>query len=326
MLRDANFSHMVGTGHRVFLIMPFALTPTYKILADTIRDVLDRYGIATVRADDRQSAATLWESLQKDMDSCSHAIAIVDDRTKSGINKNVLIETGYMLARKAGVLLLKDRTLASLPTDLLGHLYRTFDPKNVKKTTTKAVVEWLRDQGLAKRPSEKLVVFVSHGGTCRCAMSKAILLNAFKGRTLPFDLSVMSLAAIFGERQGASKSARSIVSKAFGEDILENHRVRKRYPALADEADLILCASADYKQYFPESKTHTIGEYFGKPGNIQNPWPDQDDEISSRKYKDCFEQLRALIEPNSERILRDLQGMALSSHVPLKRAKKRALA
>jgi protein-tyrosine-phosphatase len=307
-LRDANFAKLVGSGHRALLMTRFSSEKKYKTLEKAVRDVLYAYGIKAVRADDRFSAPTLWESLKNDMDGCSFGIAILDEKANSGINPNVLVEIEYMLARNASLLLLKDRKLKRLPSDILGHLYREFDADHMEETTKRAVLEWLRDQGVAKREGEKLVVFVTQGGTCRCAMSKAILLQSLRGRTLPFDLSVMSLAARYGEARGASSGARDIVKAAFAEDILEHHQVRKLYPALCKEADLILCAEATLKQGFPEEKTTTIAEFFGGSGDIVNPWPSNGSAQAALRYKRSFEQLRELIMPRGDNVIAYLSG------------------
>ena len=50
-----------------------------------------------------------------------------------------------MLGRGKQVLLLKDKVLDSLQTDLFGSLYREFDLTDYKKSIRKEVQEWLKD-------------------------------------------------------------------------------------------------------------------------------------------------------------------------------------
>lgn len=53
-----------------------------------------------------------------------------------------------MLGLKKPVLLLKDKTLHALQTDLVGRLYRPFDPQNPGATIPKQVEAWLEDKNL----------------------------------------------------------------------------------------------------------------------------------------------------------------------------------
>ncbi len=54
-----------------------------------------------------------------------------------------------MLAMGKPVCLLKDRTLSTLHTDLIGKLYRPFDPQDIARTVAEVLPKWLRDKGLA---------------------------------------------------------------------------------------------------------------------------------------------------------------------------------
>jgi hypothetical protein len=65
--------------------------------------------------------------------------------------KNLFLEVGYMLGLGKEVLVLKDKTLRALPTDLIGRLYREFDTRSVGNTVPAEVERWLTDKGLAKK-------------------------------------------------------------------------------------------------------------------------------------------------------------------------------
>lgn len=105
----------------------------------------------------------------------------------------------------------------------MGHLYKEFDATNIATTIRRAVDAWLRDVGIAKSTAEKLVLFVSYGGTCRCAMSKIVARRAFEGRNLPFSIRFESMAARYGASGRASNGARKAIAEAFGKDLLEAH-------------------------------------------------------------------------------------------------------
>src|SRR5438046_9193546 len=78
------------------------------------------------------------------------------------------------------------------------------------------------------------------GGTCRSDMSKIVARKAFEGRNLPFSIRFESMAAIYGTSVRASNGARKAIAEAFGEDLLESHRVMKRNKGTIEDADLIL--------------------------------------------------------------------------------------
>ena len=63
-------------------------------------------------------------------------------------NPNVSIEVGYMLSRNKPVLLLKEKNLGRLPTDMVGALYHDFDMDDSGKTIRTEVQKWAKSKGL----------------------------------------------------------------------------------------------------------------------------------------------------------------------------------
>lgn len=55
-----------------------------------------------------------------------------------------------MLALKKPMCLLKDKTLKSLHSDLVGKLYKNFDPQNAEDTIIEVLRQWLSDKGIIK--------------------------------------------------------------------------------------------------------------------------------------------------------------------------------
>lgn len=89
-----------------------------------------------------------------------------------------------------------------------------------------AALRWLADRGIAKRAPERLVVFVSHGGTCRCAMAKVIAQDALSDRALAYPLKIESMASGIPNLATASEGARNAIKDMFGVDLLADHRPR----------------------------------------------------------------------------------------------------
>ncbi|UCH86617.1 MAG: hypothetical protein JSU97_08900 [Dehalococcoidia bacterium] len=85
-------------------------------------------------------AAAMWAS--------RFGIAVFEDRVGEGLNYNVILEVGAMLATGRRCLLLKDVTIGTLPTDLVGHIYQSIDLDDPATIAT-AVARWItQDLGL----------------------------------------------------------------------------------------------------------------------------------------------------------------------------------
>lgn len=83
------------------------------------------------------------------MHGCGSGIAVFERLEEENFNPNVAFEVGYMLAMKKPVCLLKDRTLTTLHADLMGKIYKEFDPQNPSKTIPAVLSRWLADKGLS---------------------------------------------------------------------------------------------------------------------------------------------------------------------------------
>jgi nucleoside 2-deoxyribosyltransferase len=79
---------------------------------------------------------------------CSFGVAVFERLLDDDFNPNVALEVGYMLALKKPVCLLKDKTMANLHTDLIGKLYRTFDPQDAFESVQPPLRAWASDKGL----------------------------------------------------------------------------------------------------------------------------------------------------------------------------------
>lgn len=75
-------------------------------------------------ASDRAVVDLLFGNVAAAMWACRYGIAVFEDQTGEGINYNVVFEVGAMLMTGRRCLLLKDESVAQLPTDLVGHIYQ----------------------------------------------------------------------------------------------------------------------------------------------------------------------------------------------------------
>ena len=82
--------------------------------------------------------------------------------------------------------------------------------------------------------------FLSSGGTCRDPMAKAIMKQLLAMRRPGYHLRVEAMALNSPSLDQASGAARRAIQRAFGSDLLAEHRPTMITPELAEDADLVL--------------------------------------------------------------------------------------
>jgi predicted nucleotide-binding protein len=90
----------------------------------------------------------LWGNVRTHLHGCGFGIAIYERIETDEPNANVGLEVGYFLAMNKPVLLLKDKTVETLPADLAGKLYKQFDPHDPEGTIPNQLTKWLEDYGI----------------------------------------------------------------------------------------------------------------------------------------------------------------------------------
>ena len=129
-------------------MMKYGETPLHGRITHAIRDTCSQHGIHALRADDKRYSDDLLANVRTYMHGCNSGIAVIERLTKEDFNPNVSLEVGYMMAQGKPVCLLKDKTLASLQTDLMGRLYDPFDTQDPEKTILPVLEKWLKDKRL----------------------------------------------------------------------------------------------------------------------------------------------------------------------------------
>ena len=130
-----------------FIMMEFGDSRLHREIAEGIRAGLAPYGIVGLRADDKEYHEDLFYNVLTYVYGCTFGIAVFERLESDTHNPNVALEVGYMRGVGKNVCLLKDRTLGLLTTDLMGKLYRKFDPQEPGVTIPPALGGWLRDKG-----------------------------------------------------------------------------------------------------------------------------------------------------------------------------------
>jgi hypothetical protein len=113
---------------------------------DVAREVCAAHGLEFHLASDRAMDDDLWTNIAAHMWASKYGIAFFEDMAepKRGINYNLTIEVGGMLVAGRRTAMLKDESIATMPTDLVGKIYK---PIKITKPVTVAKVlhKWIRD-------------------------------------------------------------------------------------------------------------------------------------------------------------------------------------
>lgn len=139
----------------VFIMMPFEEDDIrLTLITDTIKETLEEHGMHGWRADDpeRRLMEDVWDNIVVNMLSCKYGIAVFVDKKvldrltdiqMNVFNANIALEVGFMKSRGLDILLLKDKQLEKLPTDIISKLYEEFGFNNPVEDVKKAVIEWI---------------------------------------------------------------------------------------------------------------------------------------------------------------------------------------
>lgn len=134
----------------VFVMMRFLETPQMREIHETIVTTLREHGMNAVRADDRDYTGDLWSNIEVYLTGCKYGIAVFEDMEQRDYNPNVSLELGYMMARGKRTLLLKERRLPRVPTDVVHRLYKEFDAFDIEASVRREVGRWIRvDLGIS---------------------------------------------------------------------------------------------------------------------------------------------------------------------------------
>ncbi len=131
-----------------FIMMRFGETKGHQRIAGTIRATLTKYGINGLRADDKHYHDDLFPNVLTYLWGCSIGIAVFERLETEDFNPNVSLEVGYVRALGKHICLLKDKTLKTLQTDLIGKLYIPFDPQDPEGSIPEVLEKWLRDKDI----------------------------------------------------------------------------------------------------------------------------------------------------------------------------------
>lgn len=116
---------------------------------DEVRGVGSLHRLNVHVASDRSLDDDLWGNVAAHMWACRYGVALIEKRSR-GVNENLLIEVGAMLAIGRRCALLKDKSVERLPTDFVGQIYMEIDLDD-PSTVRRALHAWIaKDLGLGE--------------------------------------------------------------------------------------------------------------------------------------------------------------------------------
>jgi hypothetical protein len=137
-----------------FIMMQFRDTAAHQGILKAIKEALKLEGMVARRADDREYNSDLFFNVLTYIYGCAFGVAILEGIEGQTFNPNVALEIGYMFALRKDVCLLKDKALKTLHADLVGKLYRPFDPQDPMGTIPVGIRKWFAEKG-ARSPCER---------------------------------------------------------------------------------------------------------------------------------------------------------------------------
>ena len=150
----ANFRKDFPDSNRLaFVMMQFGSTTAHSKILSGIRNALEPHGMTALRADDKAYHDDLYFNILTYIYGVRFGIAVFERIEEDNFNPNVSLEVGYLLGLRKSVCFLKDKTLKTLHTDLVGKLYRSFDPFDPENTIPNELFAWMDQKGFIVRTS-----------------------------------------------------------------------------------------------------------------------------------------------------------------------------
>lgn len=135
----------------VFIMMRFSDSPQLTQIHQSIVAALAAHDMKAVRADDRDYTGELWSNIEVYLTGCKYGIAVFEDVDQRDFNPNVSLELGYLMGRGKRTLLLKEKRLPRIPSDVVHRLYKEFDVFDVENSIMREIGKWVAvDLGLSR--------------------------------------------------------------------------------------------------------------------------------------------------------------------------------
>ena len=137
--------------NNVFVMMRPSYLRAFKEIETTIRKVLDFYGLKARFSKDRNYNDDIWKNTETCMHGSRYGIVVFEEIDDLEYDPNISLQLGYMCSHGKECLLLKEKGMKKLHTDILGDIHKEFDLSMIRETVTTSIEEWLEhDLGIRK--------------------------------------------------------------------------------------------------------------------------------------------------------------------------------
>jgi hypothetical protein len=133
-----------------FIIMQFGETQEHTNILISIRKTLAENGLTGIRADDKTYHDDKLNNILTYLHGCGFGIAVFETITDQSFNPNISLESGYLMGLHKPICLLKEKSLKTLPSDLVGRLYKEFSIEQCDISISNVLRNWLEDRDLVE--------------------------------------------------------------------------------------------------------------------------------------------------------------------------------
>ena len=127
----------------VFVMMRYEPNLPFVEIEETIKETLQKFGLKAILARNLTFHRQLWSNVRFCMEHSRYAIVVFENIVQPEFNPNVALELGYILALKKPYLILKEKSVPILHSNIRGFLHSSFDSHRVKETVGAAIEDWL---------------------------------------------------------------------------------------------------------------------------------------------------------------------------------------
>jgi hypothetical protein len=131
----------------VFVAMRFREAEHFEKIFDSIKTELNKYHLSALRTDFKiyPHDDDLWDNVCVYMMGCSYGIFVFEDIDERSFNPNVPLEYGFMRALGKRVLLLKEKRMPNMPSDITGKIYKPFDVLKIEESISSQLKKWIEN-------------------------------------------------------------------------------------------------------------------------------------------------------------------------------------
>ena len=131
-----------------FIIMRFGPGRLLERIHKQIKETLSQFGIIGVRADEFSFSDKLFVNVETYLHGCDFGVVVFERIENDVLSPNIALEAGYLQALRKPICILKERSIKTMPTDLLGAVYVEFDAHELKRSLKQALRQWFGRKAL----------------------------------------------------------------------------------------------------------------------------------------------------------------------------------